>query len=77
MYPQPSVGKCDCAFVMRQGRDADLLEVVGALHPPGGFPRGLHGRQQQRDQDPDDRDHDQQFHERKAAHATPPPSADV
>jgi hypothetical protein len=40
---------------------AHLLEMVAALRPPGGFPGGLNGRQQQGDQDPDDRDDHQQF----------------
>jgi hypothetical protein len=40
----------------------ELLHVVGALTSPGGFPGGLHRGQQQRDQNPDDRDHDQQLH---------------
>lgn len=41
---------------------AELLQVIGARHPPRRFPRGLHGRQQQRDEDADDRDHHQQFY---------------
>ena len=40
---------------------ADLLEIVGAGHPPRGFARRLDGRQQERDEDADDGDHDQQF----------------
>ena len=42
-------------------RQADLLQVVGALHPAGRLARRLHGRQQQGDQHADDRDHDEQF----------------
>jgi hypothetical protein len=46
-------------------READLLHVVLALRPPGGFARLLDGRQEQRDQDRNDRDHDQQLDECK------------
>jgi hypothetical protein len=38
--------------------DADLFHVADALCAPGGFAGGLHGRQQERDQNTDDRDHD-------------------
>ena len=53
-------------LVVLQG-DAELGQVVQALRPPGGLPRGLNGRQQQRDQNADDRDHHQQLHQRKPA----------
>ena len=43
-------------------RQADLLEIVGALHPPRRLPGRLHRRQQQRNEDPDDGDHHQQLH---------------
>ena len=46
--------------------DADLLEVVDALHPPGRFARGLYGGQQKCDQDRDNRDHDQELDEGEA-----------
>jgi hypothetical protein len=36
---------------------SNLLEVVGALHPPRRLARRLHRGQEQRDQDRDDRDH--------------------
>ena len=40
-------------------RQAHLPEVVGTLHPPGGFAGRLNGGQQQGDQNPDDRnDHE-------------------
>ena len=48
---------------------ADLLEVVAALHPSGRLARRLHRRQQQRDQDADDRNHDQKLHQGKTAGA--------
>jgi hypothetical protein len=51
---------------------ADLLEVVGALGTPGRFAGGLHGRQEQRDQDADNRNHDQQLDQRKRRSTVPP-----
>ena len=52
------------AFVVVQG-EADLLQVVLALHAGGGLADLLDGGQQQADQDGDDGDHDQQFDERE------------
>ena len=49
------------------GRQAELLEVVDALRPPGGLARRLDGGQEQCDQDGDDRDDDQELDQRKAA----------
>jgi hypothetical protein len=46
---------------------AELFQVVRALHATGGFSGGLDGRQQQRDENTDDRDDHQEFHERKSA----------
>jgi hypothetical protein len=46
-------------------RQADLLEVVLALRSPRRLARGLDRRQQERDQYPDNRDHNQQLDERK------------
>jgi hypothetical protein len=40
---------------------ADLLEIIRALRSPGSLARRLNGRQQERDQDADDRNHDQQL----------------
>ena len=34
-----------------ENADPELHEIVAALGPPGGLPRGLDGRQEQRDQD--------------------------
>src|SRR5262245_21920117 len=45
--------------------EADLLEIVGALHPVGGLPDLLNGREKQADQDRDDGDDDEEFDERK------------
>ena len=42
-------------------RQANLLEMVAALHAAGGLAGGLHGGQQQRDQHADDGDHHQQL----------------
>jgi hypothetical protein len=44
-------------------RDADLPKVVQALRTAGGLSRSLYCREQQGDQYPNDRDHDQQFHQ--------------
>jgi len=44
-----------------------LLEVVAALEASRRFASRLDGGQQQRDQDADDRNDDQEFHQRKAA----------
>ena len=46
-------------------RQADLLQVVDALHPAGRLAGRLHGRQQQGDQDGDDGDHHQQLDQGK------------
>src|SRR5262249_20248260 len=45
--------------------DADLLEVVAALHSAGGLTDLLDGGQQQADQDGDDRYHHQQLDQRE------------
>jgi hypothetical protein len=42
-----------------------LLEIVFALRLPRGLAGRLHGGQQERDQNADDRDHHKKFHERK------------
>jgi hypothetical protein len=54
------------AFVVVEGQ-GELLHLVRALAPPGGFPGSLHRRQQQRDQNPNDRNDDQQLHQRKTS----------
>ena len=46
--------------VALQGQ-SDLLEIVAALHSLRSFARRLHGREQKRDQDADDRNDDQQL----------------
>jgi hypothetical protein len=48
-------------------RQADLLEVIAAPRPPARLARRLHGWQQQRHEHPNNRDHHQQLHQRKAA----------
>lgn len=49
--------------------EADLLQIVGALHPVGCFPYLLDGWEEQADQDGDNRDNDQQFDQGKATSA--------
>ena len=46
-------------------RETDLLEIVLAGAAGGGFAHLLHGRQEQADEHRDNRDHDEQFNERK------------
>ena len=48
-------------------RQAELLQVVDALGPPGGLAGRLDGGQQQGDQDGDDRDDHQQLDQRERA----------
>jgi hypothetical protein len=43
----------------------DLLQIVDAAGAPRRFASGLHGRQQEGDQDGDDRNDDQKFDERE------------
>ena len=66
MFFDEPIGKRVARRVVVVHRQADLLEVVDALHAPGRLPRRLHGGQEQRDQDRDDRDHDQQFDQRES-----------
>ena len=54
--------------VVVQG-EADLLQVVDALRPPGRLARRLDGGQEQGDQHGDDGDDDQQLDQREAAAA--------
>jgi hypothetical protein len=42
-------------------READLFQVIGALRAAGRLAGGLHGRQQERDENGDDGDHHQQL----------------
>ena len=63
-------------MVVVQGQ-ADLLQVVDALRPPGRLAGGLDGGQQQRDQDRDDRDHHQQLDQREAGPASVHRPADL
>jgi hypothetical protein len=53
------------ALVIQQ-REPHLLQLVHTLRAPGRFTGRLHRGEQQRHQDPDDRDDDQQFNECKA-----------
>jgi hypothetical protein len=45
--------------------DSDLMEIILASGPIGGFPDFLDSRQEQANQNTDDRDHDQKFDEGK------------
>ena len=45
----------------------DLLKIILTLAATGGFACLLHGRQQQRNQDCDNRDDNQQFDQRKTS----------
>jgi hypothetical protein len=54
-------------------RDADLTKVVQALSSAGRFTSRLHCWQEQAYQDANDRDHDQEFHERKTSKASSAP----
>ena len=47
------------------GGHAELPQVVGTMSAARGLAGCLNGRQQQRDQDADDRNHDQQLDKRK------------
>src|SRR5262249_43666768 len=57
-------------IVMGLPGQADLLQVVHALRAAGCFTRSLHGWQQQRDEDANDRNHDEQFDQCKSAMTT-------
>src|SRR4051812_14050748 len=67
MYPIYIHWKAILGRVVVVHRDAELLQVVRALGPAGGFARGLNRRQQERDQNADDCDYDEQLDERKRA----------
>ena len=47
-------------------REANLLEIVAAARCPGTFASGLNSRQQEPDERPDDRDHDEELDKREA-----------
>jgi hypothetical protein len=50
-------------------RESELLEVVLALRATGGLPRLLYSRQEQRNQNGYNRNHDQQLDQRESAPA--------
>src|SRR5439155_23309826 len=56
--------------VMIVRRQANLLEVVLALHAVGGLAHLLHSRQQESDKDCDDRNHDQELDQGKRRETT-------
>ena len=49
-----------------QKAERDLFQMIQALGSPCRLAGRLHGRQQQGNQDADDRNDDQQFHQRKS-----------
>jgi hypothetical protein len=51
---------------VKQAPERELLQVILTLIPPRRFSRGLNRRQQKRDQDADDRNHDQELDQRKS-----------
>jgi hypothetical protein len=48
-------------FMIGVQSESDLFEVVATLHPSGCFARSLHCREQERNENPDDRDDDQEL----------------
>ena len=62
-------GEAAIGALVVEERQADLLQVVGALDPAGRLAGRLDGRKQQGDQDRDDRDDDQELDEREATPA--------
>ena len=64
---RPAGGKQSLTLVVVVQRQADLLQVVDALGPPGRLARRLHGGQEQGDQHGDDGDDDQQLDQRESA----------
>jgi hypothetical protein len=63
--PVKHVGKTACVRAVETGCDAQLAEVISAKHPLSRLPGAVEGRQHQADQHPEDRDHRQEFDERK------------
>jgi hypothetical protein len=59
-------GKLAAGIGIVEQRQGDLLEIVGTGCAAGGFASGLDCREQQRDQQANDRDHDEQLDEREA-----------
>ena len=66
-HPQPAGREGPQRIVIVLQGDADLLEVVAALRPPGRLAGHLHGGQQQRDQHADDGDDDEELDEGESA----------
>jgi len=51
-------------------RETNLPEVVGAHTATRGLTRGLHGREQQTNQDPNDRNNNKQLNKRERSMGT-------
>ena len=62
----PTLWKRLIGVVVVVQRQANLFEIVLALRPPRRLTSLLHGRQQQRNQDSNNRDHDEQFDQGEA-----------
>lgn len=58
-------GKCSVAVRVSVNCQGQLFEIVRTLHPPRGLAGRLDSGQKKPYQDADDRDHDQQFDQRK------------
>ena len=58
--------KISVGIVIGMERQAQLFEVIGALHTPCGFASGLNGGQKKGDQNSDDRDDDKKFDKSEA-----------
>jgi hypothetical protein len=62
-----SGGQTISRVVIIMNGESDLLEMVGACHPPCGFASGLDGGQQQSDEHADNGDDDEEFDEGESA----------
>ena len=63
--PDPAGRKSVKCVVVVVKCHAQLFQIILALGPAGGFPCLLHGGKQERNQNRDDRNHDQQFNQRE------------
>ena len=63
-----AAGKTFLLALVVDAAERQLLQVVHALGPPGSLASCLNGRQQQRDQNANDGNHDQQFDKRKPSY---------
>ena len=66
--PERSLREAAVGALIVGHRQAELLQVVGALGAPGRFAGRLDGWQEQRDEHGDDGDHHQQLDQRERFH---------